>query len=238
MPGPSGSQCTASMTLAIDGAVADAASVLFTAPSDANRRAALATLAAAGPVVRIPLPGGQPGWLVTDHAEVRRLLTHPHMRKQRDLFGGPFVQDLPPGVGDGLFRHMLNANPPDHGRLRRLVAATFTRRRVDALAPRIQQLTDGLLDVAASQDGPVDLIEALAAPLPVRVIGDLLGVPEADFPRFRAWTRPLVTGVLAGATPTSRPRWACSTCCASWWLGVARRPATTCCRASSRRGTP
>jgi cytochrome P450 len=47
-------------------------------------------------------------------------------------------------------------------------------------------------------DGPVDLVMALAAPLPVRVIGDLLGVAEADFPRFRAWTRPLVTGVLAG----------------------------------------
>jgi len=186
------------MTLAIDGALESAARTLFSAPSDADRRAALATLAAAGPAVRIPLPGGQLGWLVTDHAAVRRLLAHPNVRKQRDLFAGPFAHDLPPGVGDGLFRHMLNANPPDHGRLRRLVAAAFTRRRVDATAPRIQQLTDGLLDSAASQDGPVDLIDALAAPLPVRVIGDLLGVPEADFPRFRAWTRPLVTGVLAG----------------------------------------
>jgi len=186
------------MTLAIDGALESAARTLFSAPSDADRRAALATLAAAGPAVRIPLPGGQLGWLVTDHAAVRRLLAHPNVRKERDLFAGPFAHDLPPGVGDGLFRHMLNANPPDHGRLRRLVAAAFTRRRVDAMAPRIQQLTDGLLDSAASQDGPVDLIDALAAPLPVRVIGDLLGVPEADFPRFRAWTRPLVTGVLAG----------------------------------------
>ena len=185
------------MTLAIDVAIGSAAAALFTAPSDADRRAALATLAAAGPAVRIPLPGGNTGWLVTGYAHVRAVLTDPHVVKQLGLFGGPFTDELPPGVAAGLFRHMLNANPPDHGRLRRLVAAAFTRRRVEAMAPRIQQLTDAFLD-AVPADGPVDLVEALAAPLPVRVIGDLLGVPEADFPRFRAWTRPLVTGVLAG----------------------------------------
>jgi cytochrome P450 len=129
---------------------------------------------------------------------VRDVLADPRVVKEPGLVAGPFVDELPPGVAAGLFRHMLNANPPDHGRLRRLVAAAFTRRRTDALAPRIQQLTDALLDTAAAVDGPVDLVDALAAPLPVRVIGDLLGVPEADFPRFRAWTRPLVTGVLAG----------------------------------------
>ena len=185
------------MTLAIDVAIGSAAAALFTAPSDADRRAALATLAAAGPAVRIPLPGGNTAWLVTGYAHVRAVLTDPHVVKQLGLFGGPFTDELPPGVAAGLFRHMLNANPPDHGRLRRLVAAAFTRRRVEAMAPRIQQLTDAFLD-AVPADGPVDLVEALAAPLPVRVIGDLLGVPEADFPRFRAWTRPLVTGVLAG----------------------------------------
>jgi cytochrome P450 len=174
-----------------------AAGALFTAPSDADRRAALVTLAAAGPVVRVPLPGDQVGWLVTGYAEVRQVLTHPHVVKERGLVGGPFVDDLPPGVAAGLFRHMLNENPPDHGRLRRLVASAFTRRRVEAMGPRIRQLTDELLD-GLPADRPVDLVEALAAPLPVRVIGDLLGVPESDFPRFRSWTRPLVMGVLAG----------------------------------------
>jgi cytochrome P450 len=189
------------MSPATDTSVDSAADALFTAPSDAARRAALATLAAVGPVVRVPLPGGASGWLVTGYAEVREVLTHPRVLKQRGLFAGPFVEDLPPGVAAGLFRHMLNENPPDHGRTRRLVAAAFTRRRVDALAPRIQQLTDVLLDqvdATVRADEPVDLVDALAAPLPVRVIGDLLGVPEESFPRFRAWTRPLVTGVLAG----------------------------------------
>ncbi len=173
------------MTLAFDVAIGSAAATLFTAPSDADRRAALATLAAAGPAVRIPLPGGNTGWLVTGYAHVRAVLTDPHVVKQLGLFGGPFTDELPAGVAAGLFRHMLNANPPDHGRLRRLVAAAFTRRRVEAMAPRIQQLTDAFLD-AVPADGPVDLVEALAAPLPVRVIGDLLGVPEADFPRYAA----------------------------------------------------
>ena len=181
-------------------AVDVAATDLFTAPADADRRAAVAALAEAGPVVPIPLPGGQVGWLVTGWAQVRQVLTHPHVRKEPGLFAAPFADALPPGVAAGLFRHMLNVNPPDHGRLRRLVASAFTRGRVDAMAPRIQELTDALLDrvAGAAADRPVDLIEALAAPLPVQVIGDLLGVPERDFPRFRAHTRPLVSGVLAG----------------------------------------
>jgi cytochrome P450 len=184
------------MTATIATGVDAAAAVLFTAASDADRRAAWAVVAAAGPVVAVPLPSGTRGWLVTGHAEVRQVLTDPRVVKQVGLFGGPFTDDLPAGVAAGLFRHMLNANPPDHGRLRRLVGAAFTRRRVDALAPRIQQIIDELLDRVPA-DGPVDLIEALAAPLPVRVIGELLGVPEADSPRFRACT-PLVAGVLAG----------------------------------------
>jgi cytochrome P450 len=184
------------MTLAIDGALEGVATALFSAPSDADRRAALATLTAAGPVVRIPLPSGT-GWLVTDYAQAREVLTHPHVVKQAGLLAGPFADDLPPGVAAGLFQQMLNSNPPDHGRLRRLVASAFTRRRVDAMAPRIQRLTDAFLD-AVAPDGPVDLMDALAAPLPVQVIGDLLGVPEHDFARFRSYTRPLVTGTLAG----------------------------------------
>ena len=189
------------MTATIGSDLDAAAAALFTAPSDSTRRAALAALTAAGPAVRIPLPSGQFGWLVTGWAEVRQVLTHPHVVKEAGLLAGPFVPDLPPGVAAGLFQQMLNRNPPDHGRLRRLVASAFTRRRVDALAPRIQELTDALLgriDGAVADGRPVDLVEALAAPLPVQVIGDLLGVPERDFARFRSYTRPLVTGTLAG----------------------------------------
>ncbi len=176
------------------------AAAVFSAPADTTRRAAWAQVVEADPVVRVRLPGGVHGWLVTGQTEIRQVLADPRVVRRSGFSGGPYADDLPPGVAAGLFRHMLGANPPDHGRLRRLVAAAFTRRRVEAMAPRIQQITDGLLD-SLPTDGPVDLVEALAAPLPVRVIGDLLGVPEADFPRFRTHTRPLVTGVLAGRGP-------------------------------------
>jgi hypothetical protein len=81
-------------------------------------------------------------------------------------------------------RSLLFMNPPDHTRLRGLVSKAFTPRTVEALRPAIVSLVDGLL--SAVPDGePFDLISALAFPLPVAVIGRMLGVPEEDWPRFQ-----------------------------------------------------
>jgi cytochrome P450 len=169
----------------------------FTATTDVARRAAYAALAAAGPVVRLPLPSGQLAWLVTGHAHVRQVLVDPRLRRGGP--NGPFAADLPPGIDVALNSSMLTADPPDHGRLRRLVSAAFTRRRVDAMAARIQQITDDLLDdLPADPAQPVDLVEAFAYPLPMTVICHLLGVPDDLRPRFRACSRVLVTGSLAG----------------------------------------
>jgi cytochrome P450 len=89
-----------------------------------------------------------------------------------------------------LFTSMLTINPPDHTRLRRLVSSTFTARRVQALRPAIEEMVDGLLD---RMDGSVDFVQAFAFPLPVNVIGELLGVPEPDRAQFqtlvRDWTQ-------------------------------------------------
>ena len=79
--------------------------------------------------------------------------------------------------------HMLNMDPPDHTRLRRLVSSTFTPRRVRELAPRIEEMTDGLLGVLG---GEADLIHDYALPLPVMVIAELLGVPIDDLDEFRS----------------------------------------------------
>jgi cytochrome P450 len=79
---------------------------------------------------------------------------------------------------------LLFANPPQHTRLRRLVAKAFTPRTVEKLKPRIAATVDALLDDFADKGGG-DLLDALAFPLPVTVIGDLLGVPEADRAPFR-----------------------------------------------------
>jgi cytochrome P450 len=93
-----------------------------------------------------------------------------------------------------LFTSMLTINPPDHTRLRRLVSGAFTARRVQALRPAVERMVDELLDPLA---GEVDFIDAFAFPLPVNVIGELLGVPAEDRAQFKSlvhdWTQLLET---------------------------------------------
>jgi cytochrome P450 len=89
-----------------------------------------------------------------------------------------------------LLTSMLRLNPPEHTRLRRLVSSAFTARRVQTLRPAIERMVDELLD---GMSGDVDFIETLAFPLPVNVIGELLGVPASDRGQFqllvRDWTQ-------------------------------------------------
>jgi len=106
-----------------------------------------------------------------------------------------------------LFTSLLALNPPDHTRLRRLVSSGFTARRVEALRPAVARMVADLLD---RLDGPVDFISAFAFPLPVNVIGELLGVPEPDRPPFqslvRDWSQLLDTitpSVIAAADPAA-----------------------------------
>ena len=90
---------------------------------------------------------------------------------------------------------ILDSEPPKHTRLRRLVAGAFGRGHVARLAPRIEQLAQGLLDAAAPPPGsaePFDVLAAYAEPLPVLVIAELLGVPEADRVHLRPWSQAIV----------------------------------------------
>jgi cytochrome P450 len=82
---------------------------------------------------------------------------------------------------------MLDMEPPDHTRLRRLVSKAFTPRTVEALRPRIEAIVDGLIDDFGGR-GEVDLIADYAEPLPVTVIAELLGIPEADRHLLRPWS--------------------------------------------------
>ena len=92
-------------------------------------------------------------------------------------------------VADMGTNSMLNRDPPDHTRLRRLVAKAFTPRMIDRLRPRIEQLVDTALDAA----GPEwDLIDGLAFPLPFQVISELLGTPPIDSARLRDWSGTVV----------------------------------------------
>jgi cytochrome P450 len=88
---------------------------------------------------------------------------------------------------EGILRSLLMLDPPDHTRLRGLVNRAFTPRVVEQLRPRIQQIVDELLDVAAA-GGEMDLVRDLAYPLPVTVIAELLGVPAEDRDRLKRWS--------------------------------------------------
>jgi cytochrome P450 len=92
-------------------------------------------------------------------------------------------------------RSLLFMDPPDHTRLRGLVARAFTPRRIEDLRVATQAITTELLDAMAARSGPVDLIEAFAYPLPVRVICTLLGVPARDEAIFTDWSRGIARSV-------------------------------------------
>ena len=98
----------------------------------------------------------------------------------------PGVPD--PGLGQVSADSILGMDPPEHTRLRRLVAGAFTARRVQALRPRVTEIVDELIDRLCAMRQPVDLVENFSLPLPVQVICELLGVPAQDRHLFHAWS--------------------------------------------------
>lgn len=121
-------------------------------------------------------------WAVSRYDDCQHVLRDPKFGKQIDNVMRPEAAGWPTKPS------MLFLNPPDHTRLRGLVARAFTPRTVEALRPSVQQLTDDLLDRMA-EAGEVDVMETLAFPLPVAVIGELVGVPPADRHQFQRLVR-------------------------------------------------
>jgi cytochrome P450 len=146
------------------------------------------------PVQRVQLADGHGAWLVLSHEAARQALGDVRLSKDMvaALENDPAVVD--PGLpGPALARHMMNLDPPEHTRLRRLVARAFVPTRIAALEPSITRIADELLDSleAAGPDSVVDLVEGFAYPLPFRVICELLGVHEQDRARLRQAFRAL-----------------------------------------------
>jgi cytochrome P450 len=176
-------------------------------------------LRAAAPVV--PLPAGSEGrrsFVVTGYDAARAALADPRLSKDTARFfaGRPARRDLHPAVAHS----MLAQDPPDHTRLRAALTKSFTPKAVGRLRPSVERLVEEIL-AAWSPGEAVDLVTALAAPLPVTVICELLGVPEEDRDRLRGWSGDLfaagepdridaashaVAGYMAGLVAAKRRR--------------------------------
>ncbi|MGW0085041.1 cytochrome P450 family protein [Streptomyces sp. NPDC003393] len=148
-----------------------------------------AALRERGPVHRVRIPEGAEAWLVVGYEAGRAALVDPRLSKQWKN-ASPSFPIPSPSAGP----HMLNSDPPDHERLRKLVVREFTPRRIERLAPRVREITGELLDaMVAMPQGRADLVEALSFPLPISVICELLGVPMLDRAAFRDWTATILT---------------------------------------------
>lgn len=136
------------------------------------------------PVAWVPWSEDAGQWWITDYATCAEAL-----RDQR--FSKDIVKRFHPEEATPIDRSMLFRDPPAHTRLRELVNRSFTPRTIERLAPRIETLADELLD-RLDRDGGGDFMAEFAMPLPVTVIAELLGVPEADRAHFRRWSADLI----------------------------------------------
>lgn len=156
-----------------------------------------------GPVHEVVWAHGAKVWLITGYDEVRSLVNDPRVskdgRRANELFarhsGAPVETEQADSVSqrfdDELAAHMLNSDPPRHSRLRTLVSKAFTPQRVERLRPRVEEVVERLLDGFADRT-EVDLIADFAIGLPITIICDLCGIPEADRADFRQLSLKLV----------------------------------------------
>jgi len=156
-----------------------------------------------GPVRRVTMSAAPDAWLVTDYAEARALLADPRLAKDHGRALELYPDDVNSALSSDLSHNMLQSDPPDHTRLRRLVTKAFTGKAVARLAPQVERIVDGLLDDVAAR-GRADLIESFALPLPIEVISELLGVPLADRAKIRDWSMPFVVGHSEGVERAGR----------------------------------
>jgi cytochrome P450 len=149
---------------------------------------ALARLRITAPIHAMQLPDGRRGWLVTRFEDVTQALKNPRISTvppaEHPTFEGAA------GIVRLLQPLMIEMEPPEHARLRGLIAKAFTPRFVEGLRPRIQQIADTLIDTVLPR-GEMELISDFAFPLPITVIAEMLGIPVEDQDRLRDWSAAL-----------------------------------------------
>jgi cytochrome P450 len=135
-------------------------------------------------VMQAELPEGKTGWLVGGYHQVRQVFSD--QRFSRELASE--AQQSPKGVELSAVGSMSGMDPPEHTRLRKLVASAFTVRRVEALRPGVAAIVNELIDAFSARPQPADLVTSFSELLPVGVICEMLGVPAEDLDRFHDWT--------------------------------------------------
>jgi cytochrome P450 len=174
------------------------ASELYTDEFAADPYPAFARLREDRPVCPVSSPRFD-SYLITRFDDAKAALTDPRLSK--DLYGpGQHYLRLFGPNSEALNRNMLNSDPPEHTRLRRIVSQAFAPRRIEALRPRVAETVDNLLDKIIPQ-GESELMHDFAIPLPMTVISELLGIPETDHERVLDWTQVIRTSGSSGRPP-------------------------------------
>jgi cytochrome P450 len=165
----------------------------------ANPHPVYAALRATAPVCPLKPPHGVDTYLITRYDDARAALADPRLSK--DMYGA--IDAYHRIFGDSsiaLDDNMLFSDPPKHTRLRRIVGTTFTPKRVESLRPKVQKITDELLDRCPASE-PVNLLQEFCFPLPLHVICELLGVPENERRQAQEWS---ATVAQTGFGPEAR----------------------------------
>lgn len=193
----------------------DLSTAMYGADFKAQAFPVYAAMRAKAPLTRVALPDGRALWMITRYAEAveflkdyERFANDPlnalSEEEYAQLFASvtqdltPEQQELAAQTDEVLSRQLLGVDPPDHSRLRRLVAIPFTPKYIEGLRPRIEAIAAALLDAVetrAQETGrrEMEVIDDFAYPLPLTVIAEMLGIPLEDRERFRVWSQAAVS---------------------------------------------
>lgn len=141
------------------------------------------------PIFWYDRPNVDPFWAVTRHADIMAISRQPELFRSAPRLA-IYTRDIPIPPPDQV-RHLLNMDPPDHGRYRRVTSGWFTRRALSGMAAKIADVTREVLDDAAGRDGG-DFVAEIAARMTISVIAEMLGVPRADWDLLFRWTNDII----------------------------------------------